>query len=300
MSEVSIGRRSFLKRTAAAAAVVGSMKAAAQSSEAKTDMPTIKKALQLGNLPGKLSDSEKFKLAKACGWDGIEAYPMDDLEAAAKLGETARAAGVRIHSTCFGGWKTPFSSPDAAIIDKGLAAMEVALRSTKAMGGEVVLLVPAVVNAAVSYADAYARSQEHIRKLLPVAKEVGVIIAVENVWNRFLLSPLEFARYLDEFDSPWLRAYFDVGNVVAYGWPEHWIRTLGERIARVHLKDFKGTGGHCGDWKPLREGSVNWPEVRRAFDDIGYTGWMTTEVGGGDEAFLRDLAHRVDLIIAGQ
>jgi len=295
-----MGRRDFLGRAAAVAAVAASTQAAAESSEAKTDMPAIKKALQLGNLPGGLSDLDKFKLAKACGWDGIEASPMDDLDAARRLGEAAREAGIRIHSTCFGGWHAPFSSADPAVIDRGLDGMRTALRSTKAMGGDAVLLVPAVVNADVSYADAYARSQEHIRKLLPVAEEEGVVIAVENVWNKFLLSPLEFARYVDEFESPWLQAYFDVGNVVAYGWPEQWIRSLGERIVRVHLKDFKGSGGHCGDWTPLREGSVDWPEVRRAFDDIGFTGWMTTEVGGGDEAFLRDLAERVDLIVAGQ
>jgi hexulose-6-phosphate isomerase len=130
------------------------------------------------------------------------------------------------------------------------------------------------------------------------------MICVEEVWNNFLLSPLEYCQYIDGFHSPWVHAYFDVGNVVAFAWPEDWIRTLGHRVRKVHLKDFKGGpglfGGIGGHWANLREGSINWPEVRRAFTEIGYNGYMTTELSGGDEAYLRDVSQRVDLILAGQ
>src|SRR5204863_271645 len=113
-------------------------------------------------------------------------------------------------------------------------AVERALKTAQAVGAESILLVPAVVNEKVRYEEAYTRSQKEIKELIPLAEKYGVIIAVEEVWNKFLLSPLEFARYIDEFNSKWVRAYFDVGNVVIYGYPEDWIRTLGSRILRVH------------------------------------------------------------------
>ncbi len=158
------------------------------------------------------------------------------------------------------------------------------------------LLVPAVVDPATSYRDAWSRSQRVIReRLLPVATQLKVTIAVEEVWNKFLLSPIEFARYVDEFDSPFVRAYFDVGNVVFYGYPQDWIRTLGARIARVHLKDFQldRPNGRFA-WKNLGEGDVDWTAVSAALAEVGYRGYVTTEVSGGDAAYLRDLAGRID------
>jgi len=128
-----------------------------------------------------------------------------------------------------------------------------------------------------------------------------VIVAVEEVWNKFLLSPLEFARYVDELDSPWVKAYFDVGNVVFYGYPQDWIRSLGTRIAKVHLKDFHldRPGGRFA-WTNIGDGDIDWGDVRRAFDEVGYRGYFTTEVAGGDAAYLKDLAGRVDRFLAGE
>jgi hexulose-6-phosphate isomerase len=191
----------------------------------------------------------------------------------------------------YGWWNFPYSDP--AAIRKGVDEMEIALRSANAMGADAVLLVPAVVNENVRYADAYEHSQRHVRKLVPLAEELGVVVAVENVWNNFLLSPLEFARYVDELESPWVRAYFDVGNVVAFGWPQDWIRTLGKRIVKVHVKDFKKKQR---EFVQLRDGDVNWPEVRRAFAEVGYTGFITAEVRGGNEKHLRDVAARMTKI----
>jgi hexulose-6-phosphate isomerase len=294
MKERIIGRRSFLKYTAAVTAGT-SLLGKSKLAQGRHRGAKLRKALQLSMLPKELSDADKFKLAKKCGFEGIEATPMEDLNAARQLGKLAREAGVRIHSIVYGGWDAPFSDPDAEVIKKGLAGMRTALRSAKAMGADAVLLVPAVVKENVRYADAYKRSQEHIRKLLPLAEQLGVIIAVENVWNKFLLSPLEFARYVDEFDSPWLKAYFDVGNVIIFGYAQDWIRTLGKRIVKIHLKDFKREGYQ---WTNLLDGDVNWPQVRRALDEIGYDGFMTTELRGGDVAYLTDLARRIDRIIA--
>ncbi len=290
MKKEIMGRRSFLRY---AAAVTAGTSVLGESGFAKSRQKgaKLRKALQLGMLPRELSDADKFKLAKKCGFDGIEASPMKDLDAARRLGRLARQAGVPIHSIVRGGWDAPFSDPDPKVIDKGLATMETALRSAKALGADAVLLVPAIVNEKVSYAQAYKRSQRHIRKLLPLAEELGVTIAVENVWNKFLLSPLEFARYVDEFDSPWLKAYFDIGNVILFGYSQDWIRTLGKRIVKIHLKDFKRRGY---EWTNLLDGDVNWPQVRRALDEIGYDGYLTTELRGGDEAYLTDLAGRID------
>jgi L-ribulose-5-phosphate 3-epimerase len=294
MKDSAMERRDFLKYAAVAAAGT-SLLGRPTAGQAGQSNARLHKALQFGMLPKNLSDAEKLTLAKECGFEGVEGYPMEDLNATRQLGALARQVGVPFHSIVYGGWGAPFSDPDPKVIEKGLAGMETALRTAKALGAEAVLLVPAIVTEDVGYGDAYRRSQEHIRKLLPLAEELRVFIAVEEVWNKFLLSPLEFARYVDEFDSPWLRAYFDIGNVIIYGYAQDWIRTLGKRIVKIHLKDFRRKGY---EWTNLLEGDVNWKQVRRALDEIGYDGFLTTELSGGDEAYLKDLAGRIDKIFA--
>jgi hexulose-6-phosphate isomerase len=289
-----MGRREFLKKTAAISVMAG----IAGKAVGEAAPSAYKKALQIGMLPGKLSDADKFKLAKDCGFCGIEGSPIPDLDAAKRLGELAQAAGTPIHSIVYGGWDAPFSDPDPAVIEKGINGMTNALHCAKAYGADTVLLVPVVVNDKATTAEAWERSHQHIPKLLPLAEELKITIAIEEVWNNFLLdSASEFARYVDEFKSPWVKAYFDVGNVLAYGAPEAWIRTLGKRIVKVHLKDFRKEGRK---WVNLRDGDVNWPEVMKAFGEIGYSGYLTPELSGGDEAYLRDLSERIDLIIAGK
>ncbi len=294
MTDKTMKRRSFLK-LAATVTVGTKLPGFSSAALASRKNSKLHKALQFGMLPKQLSDAEKFKLARKCGFDGVEGAPIADLDEARRLGKLAREAGVPIHSIVFGGWHAPFSDPDPNVREKGHQGMETALRSAKALGADTVLLVPAVVKENVSYRDAYKRSQRCIRKLLPLAEELNIVIAVENVWNKFLLSPLEFARYVDEFDSPWLKAYFDVGNVIIYGYAQDWIRTLGKRIVKIHLKDFKRKGYQ---WTNLLDGDVNWKEVRLALDEIGYDGFLTTELRGGDEAYLRDLSARIDKMIA--
>jgi hexulose-6-phosphate isomerase len=306
----SAGRREFLKYAAAVTAGTGLLTTAGRSqeqgkkkggrkkreraAEAQGQGAKLLKAVQFGMLPEGISNAEKFALAKKCGFEGIELNgPIADLAAAKELGEQARQAGVPIHSIV-NGWGGPLSDPRPENVEKGIASMETSLRCAKAVGAGVVLLVPAVVNEEVGYGEAWERSQKNVRKLLPLAKELQVIIAVENVWNKFLLSPLEFAKYVDEFDDVWLKAYIDVGNMILFGYAQDWLRTVGKRIVRIHLKDFKRKGSQ---WTNLLDGDVNWPQVRKALDEIGYQGFLTPELSRGDEAYLTDLVQRIDKII---
>jgi hexulose-6-phosphate isomerase len=184
-------------------------------------------------------------------------------------------------------------------VEKSLAGMRTSLHNAKLWGSNAVLLVPAVVNPHTSYRDAWTRSQNQIRTLLPLAKELKVVIAIEEVWNKFLLSPLEMLKYIGEFDSPWIKAWFDVGNVVLYGYPQDWIRTLGKNISNVHLKDFKRKeNGYA--WVNLGDGDVDWPAVRQAFADISYSGSAIAELEAGEETYLRDVSRRIDRLLLGR
>jgi len=297
---VHLNRRAFL-RTAAAAVGAGvyGLAAGKLAGAVEEDMALeqrgMKKAFVFSMLPNKLGVEDRFKLAKDIGLHGVEVEPTSEPEQIREMRTASEKTGVEIHSIIYGGWKAPLSSPDESTAEQGAAELESALRCAKELGAANVLLVPAVVDGKTRYIEAYERSQKRIRKLLPTAEKLGVVIAVENVWNNFLLSPIEFARYVDEFDSPYLRAYFDVGNVIVFGWAEDWIRTLGKRIFKVHLKDFKRGPRQ---WCNLMEGDVNWPEVRKALSEFGYASYLTAELGGGDVKYLRDVSARMDRIIA--
>ena len=250
-------------------------------------------------LPSEGNYTERLQMARDVGFEEIECPTMPNEREAEEVKEAAGKTGLRIHSVMnMAHWKYPLSSADPAVVSKSVEGMKTSLRNAHLWGADTVLLVPAVVDAQTSYQDAWVRSQEQIRKLIPMAQELRVIIGLEEVWNKFLLSPLEVARYIDEFRSPWVRAYFDVGNVVLFGYPQDWIRTLGKRIVKLHIKDFKFEN-NVAKWMPLREGAVNWPEVHKALAEVGYEGSATVELPGGDEAYLRDVNRRFDLILAG-
>jgi L-ribulose-5-phosphate 3-epimerase len=290
------GRRVFLGKAAALSAL----------SVLRPDLAAAggnpKKAVLISMLPKERSYRERFQMAVDVGFAGIEMQTVTDASEAAEIKEAAGRTGLVIHSVMNSAhWKYPLSSDDADVVGKGVAGMETSLRNAKLWGAGAVLLVPAVVNPQTTYRDAWPRSQRVIReRILPLAEELKVIVAVEEVWNKFLLSPLEFARYVDEIASPWLKAYFDVGNVLLYGYPQDWIRTLGPRIVRVHLKDFRvDREKGLFEWKNLGEGDLDWVEVRRAFAEIGYDGWVTTEIQGGDAAYLKDVMARLDRFLAG-
>lgn len=298
-------RRDFLRRTAKAALAFGAAKVAAVTggdeiaqaaglSNAEVITLELRKAVVFSMLPGDMSVADRMKLAHDAGFAGVEVAPTSDAAQVQEMREAAGRVGIEIHSVMFGGWKKPLSSPDPEVADAGCEDLKDAIKCAKDLGAANVLLVPALVDANTRYIDAYERSQKQLRKALPEAEKQGVTVLVENVWNNFLLSPLEFARYVDEFQSPYLQAYFDVGNVVVYGWPEDWIRTLGPRIRKVHLKDFKKGPRQFVN---LGDGDVNWPEVRKALGEVGYKGYATAELPGGDEAYLKDVCARMGKVM---
>ena len=298
-------RRTFLKLLAAAAAAptVDLWADSPQTAPARAAAGSIKKSILINMLPKELTYAQRFALARDSGFEAIEMQTVTRDDEAAEIKEAAAKTGLKIHSVMnMDHWRLPLSSSDADVVRRSVLGMETSMRNAAAWGADAVLLVPAVVDAATSYRDAYQRSQRVIReRLLPMARDLKVVIAVEEVWNKFLLSPLEFARYVDEFESPWLKAYFDVGNVVLFAFPQDWIRTLGPRIVKLHVKDFtldRRTGTFA--WKPIGEGDIDWIEVRRALNDIGFAGYVTTEVSGGDAAYLKDVSARVDRFLAGQ
>jgi hexulose-6-phosphate isomerase len=262
----------------------------------------IKRAVLVSMLPSSLGWKDRFALAKAVGFDGIEMQTMTDRAEAEAVARASEETGLAIHSVMnMDHWEYPLSSADPDVVRRSVEGMKTSLTNAALWKAGVVLLVPAVVNATTSYADAWTRSQRVIRdQLLPVAAGFKVTIAVEEVWNKFLLSPLEFVRYVDDFKSQYLKAYFDVGNVVLYGYPQDWIRTLGSRIVRLHLKDFKmDRAGGRFDWKNIGEGDIDWQDVRRALTETRFGGWATTEIEGGDRAYLIDVVKRVDRFLAG-
>jgi len=293
----NIDRRTFLE----SAALVSGLSALHSRTAASASVP--KKAVLISMLPKELSFLDRFKIAVDAGFEGLEAQTVTDPRTADEIKSASEKSGLRVHSVMnMAHWSHPLSSDKAEDVNQSVAGMETSLRNAKLWGADAVLLVPAVVNPQTSYQQAYTRSQKVIReRVLPLAQELKIIIAVEEVWNKFLLSPPEFVRYVDEFKSPWVQAYFDVGNVVFYGYPQDWIRTLGKRIVKMHLKDFKlDRPNGSFHWKNLGEGDIDWPEVRKAIGEIGYAGYMTTEILGGDAAYLKDVVARLNRFLAGE
>ncbi len=258
----------------------------------------LRKACMLYMCKGGKTLREKFELLKRAGFDGVELdspspIPLEEIVAARDATGLAVCGVVdSVH------WRQSLADPDAEVRKQAVAALETALRDCHALGGDSVLLVPAIVNQRVSYDQAYERSQAELRRVLPLAAELRVKIGIENVWNDFLLSPLEAARYVDELESPWVGWHLDCGNVVTYGHAEQWVRILGPRLVKLHIKDYsRKRRDEEGRWKgfevALGEGDVDWPAVVRALDECGYRGWASAEVAAGDEAHLRDVVERM-------
>lgn len=271
------------------------------SSFAHESSLTLRKGIKLHLFDEDLPLPEKFRLLKEMGFEGVEVRSPKEGRSQDEVLKAKEETGLEIHGVLnAGNWGQPFSSPDPKVRAKGVETLKSALSHAAAYGASTVLLVPAVVNDEVSYDAAWHRSQEAIRNVLPVAEKHGVTIALENVWNHFLLSPMDFARYIDELDSEYVGAYLDIGNVLTYGWPEQWLRILGDRVVKVDLKDrnrdrFDGRGQAVR--VKLGEGSCDWEEVQTALSDIGYSGWATAEVSGGDRGRLREISQRMNQVL---
>jgi hexulose-6-phosphate isomerase len=313
-------RRNFLATSAA----VGAGLAFAGRLNAAPFKTTLHKAL-LGN-----PDEATLKTWKAAGFEGVEwlnwSVTPKDAEATRKMVESQ---GMKIHSVLFG-WGSVNGGETA--MAKSIAEMETSLRAAQGYGAEAVLIVPCKIGGMPmpeawefdirfdektghlkqvvagdnskyqKYIEAHDHSvdatREAVRKLIPVAEKTGVLIALENVWNNLWVKPDFAANFIGSFDNPWVRAYYDIGNHVKYAPSQDWIRALGKLIVKCHVKDFKlKPDGHGGDFCNIRDGSVDWPAVRTALDEIGYNGWLSIE--GGDLS-PEEHGKRLDLILAGK
>ncbi|MDR2816170.1 MAG: sugar phosphate isomerase/epimerase [Proteiniphilum sp.] len=265
---------------------------------------TLKKSLGFGMINEELPLTDKFKLVRDLGFDGVELNSPVDFSVAEIL-DAKEKSGIELPSVVNKDhWSSPLSDPDPEVRKKCIRSVAVSLHEVKQLGGDTVLVVPGVVNDKVPYEQAYINSQNAIRELIPYAEETGMQIALENVWNNFLISPVEAKRYVDEINHPLVGWYFDIGNVLRYGWPEHWIKTLNRRIMKLHIKEFsRELMNSKGLWEgfkvDLLKGDNNWPVVMQAVRETGHTGgWLTAEVSGGDRDHLKKISVQMDEIIS--
>jgi L-ribulose-5-phosphate 3-epimerase len=292
-------RRTFLAGVAAMSTT------ASLGAQAANNVLPIKRAVEFEMLPKSLSIGDRMRLARDSGFEQVECQTTPDSEKAAEIKRGAEQAGLRIHSVMnMDHWKYPLSSADPSVVERTLKGARTSIENAHFWGADTVLIVPGVVDASNSYADVYKRSRESVEKLLPLAEQYKIILGIEEVWNKFLLSPLEFAKYIDDFHSESLRAYFDVGNVVLYGYPQDWIRTLGKRIVKLHIKDFSfradsASQGLLAKWTPLLEGDIDWRAVHDALREIGYVGTASVELPGGDGPYLKEVNRRFERILSG-
>lgn len=302
-----LNRRQLLGTAAAGLAFAALQRPRTADAQSEAAGPLkLKKAVKIGMIGGdakNLTLTEKFSLLKKIGYDGIELNSPNNFEEKEVLA-AIDASGLPVHGVVDSvHWNQTLSHADPAVRKQGLDGLMTALKDAKTYGATTVLLVPAVVNKEVYYADAYARSQAEIRKAIPLAEELGIRILFENVWNEFLLSPLETSRYIDEFESDAVGAYFDVGNVVRYGWPQHWVAALGKRIGKLDIKEFSRDkmneeGLRKGFSVEIGEGDCDWPEVRKELKAVGFTdGWATAEVAGGGEERLTEILKRMQNVL---
>ena len=295
-----LNRRRFIQQTAAG--TIGLTLPQFPFKHQAAQIPLIKKSLKYGMIQEGKTILEKFQLVKSLGFDGVELdspNPLNRQEVLQARDQTGLLIPGVVNSMH---WKMPLSHPDADVRKTCIEATFQAIEDCQAYGGNTVLLVAGVVNEEITYQQAYQRTQESIREILPTAEKAGIRIAIENVWNNFLLSPLEAAQFIDEFNSPAIGWYFDVGNIMRYGWPWHWIEVLHERILKIDIKEFsltkmKEEGLWQGFQVKLTEGEIDWARVNQALAKIGYQGWASAEVPGGDRTRLQEIAAGMDKIM---
>ncbi|MBP1996033.1 sugar phosphate isomerase/epimerase family protein [Paenibacillus eucommiae] len=253
-------------------------------------------------------------VSSSAGYDAVElnlyepgsiGLTMDTTAAEAeKIGNLARSHGLQLRSLSTGLlWQHPLSSADASVREQGRRVVTKQLELAELLGIDTVLVVPGAVNPDTSYDQCYERSLGELKLLAPEAEKRNTRIGVENVWNKFLLSPLEMARYVDEIGSPNVGVYFDVGNILLYGYPEQWIRILGDRIFKIHVKDFLTAVGNGNGFVSLLAGDVNWKAVREALQEIGYTDTVTAELGiyaADPLQLIYDTSRHLDIIFGGE
>ncbi len=294
-----MNRRSFIKlaagTTATAALVPHALAAASRRN--------LRKAIMYPTIGVKGTVLEKFRAMKEAGFEGVE--PMGGMNREEVLA-ALKATGLEAASVCcHTHWQKPLSAPDEATRKIGLEGLVKSLQDAHAYGATCVLLVPGVARDGVTYQQCFERSLAELKKAIPVAKETGVRIAIENVGNDFIISPEQAVEYLDAIHSEWVGWYFDIGNAGRVGPAERWIQVIGKRIFRIHIKEYTAKAAPPGAKKNARakllEGDTNWPAVMKALDNAGYSGWASSEQPGNQAADVetaRDLAQRMDRIFA--
>ena len=253
----------------------------------------MKKSINLWAFPQNYSLEKCLDLAKDAKFEGVELVVQKgrieegmEEENLLEIKEEVEKRELSIPSLATGLlWQYTLTSSNSKIREKGERLIEDMLRMAKTLGADTILVVPGAVNIPwqensekVSYDSAIKRVRESLEKVVGKAEKLKVNIGIENVWNRMFLSPLELKDFVDEIGSPYLGVYFDVGNVLINGFPEDWIRILGKRIKKVHVKDFKLSVGNINGFVSLLEGDVNWDEVVKAFNEIGYDDFITAEL----------------------
>jgi hexulose-6-phosphate isomerase len=259
----------------------------------------VKKGICYGSVPGQ-TPREKLELCKEAGLQGVEIPTFETQEQTLEVKAAADDLGIEIHSVMGGiHWQCPLSSTDEETRQKGVAGIQHAVRVAAWAGADDVLVVPGVCTEDDSYGACWDISIRSLKEILPTAEEHGIMLLVENVWNKFLLSPLEMRDYIDSFEHELVAAYFDVGNILLYGFPHHWIETLGKRIKKVHVKDFhNGSRQFVG----LLTGSVDYPRVVSALKGIGYKDYLTAELSPYSQyprQFVLDTGKHLQCIIEG-
>jgi hexulose-6-phosphate isomerase len=293
-----MNRRQFL-RSAAALALASQARAGRK--------PKLKKAVKYGMIGAGATPWEKFELIKRIGFDGVEMDSPDSTLDKAEVVAARNATGIVIHGVVDSThWTVRHSDPRQEVRNQALKDLQTALRDAKTYGADTVLLVPGAVRDAKSenYDRVWERSTEQVKKAIPLAKELGVRIAIETVWNNFITTPEQLVKYVDQFDTPMVGAYLDCGNVVKYGVPPaEWVRRLGRRLQKLDVKAYSKARAaekkkeYAGFEVGIGDGDEDWPEVLKALDEVGYTGWATAEVGSGGEAHLRDVAARMNRVL---
>lgn len=301
-SKMNSSRRQFLQTSTAALAssIFGAPLFAAETKPKRA----IQKAMMIGTIGFLGTVLEKFQAIKLAGFAGVETMShMNQDEVLKALQETGlKAASV----CCATHWKkeSSLSSPDPESRAKGLEGLKQSIRDAKHYGASSVLLVPGTVNDEVTYEECWQRSIAEIRKALPECEQTGVKIAIENVWNNFIMKPEQAKQYLDEINSPMVGWHFDIGNMIRYCPAEEWINVLGKRILKLHIKEYgnkpDANGKAPGFNVKLMEGDNHWPEIMAALDKCGYTGWAITEQPSAqtkDAELLKDFSERLDKIL---
>lgn len=267
----------------------------------------MKKGVCYGCIRVQGGAADRLAAARAAGFDGVElsfAAPgagpltmeMEDAEIDA-LRAQVRSHNLQTPSLMCGALlrEAPLLSADPEVRAQGVGNLRRGLRVASRIGADTILVHPGQLRPSARYDAAFDALVAALRGLRPDLEATGVGLAIENVWNKFLLSPREMVELVDAVDHPLVGAYFDVGNVMAFGYPQQWLRILGPRVRRVHLKDFRVAGGGSAGFCQLMDGDVDWPEVASALVAIGYDGYLTSEVGG---VGLEQTAERIDRIMA--